>query len=265
MLSGISNVHGSSSGANLLTGNASANLLTGGAGNDTLIGGTGGGDTLIGGGGSDLADYSASSSGVSVDLNLTTAQSSAGDASGDVLSGISSVNGSLTGANVLTGGSGYSVLTGGAGDDTLSAGSGTAALYGGAGNDLLVAASVANLTHADGGTGSNVLQFTGTGLSFDVSTLVGIASNIQTVNLQNGTTSAVNLGSLALTSLTSGGNDLTLDLNHGATLTLTGGATAAVQSSGTNANGTTYVNELVYASSDHTVAAVGTLHLLWSA
>ena len=144
VLINVSNVTGSLSGANVLTGNSSANVLTGGnandslnggGGNDTLIGGAGA-DTLVGGGGIVTADYSSSSVGVTVNLNLSTAQISGGDASGDVLSGIANVHGSLTSANLLTGNSSANVLTGGAGNDTLIGGAGADTLIGGGGTDL---------------------------------------------------------------------------------------------------------------------------------
>ena len=142
ILSNIQNLIGSSN-ADTLIGDGNANILNGGVGNDTLNGGLGddlliggaGADTLIGGGGSDTASYAGSVLGVTVDLKLATAQVSAGDALGDILSGISNLTGSsfndtLTGdgnSNVLNGGGGADTLIGGGGVDTVSfAGSATA-------------------------------------------------------------------------------------------------------------------------------------------
>jgi serralysin len=89
---GIDQMYGLA-GADLLAGNDGNDYLDGGAGDDVLVGG-GGADTIIGGGGVDLASYETSSSGVTVDLRLTTAQISGGDASGDILSGITNLRGS---------------------------------------------------------------------------------------------------------------------------------------------------------------------------
>ena len=124
------------SGFENITGSAYADTLTGDAGNNVFIG-AGGADRITGGGGIDTADYSTSATAVTVNLALTTAQVSTGDASGDILSGISNLNGSayddqLTGdanANALSGGAGIDLLQGGQGNDTLS---------GGAGNDVLI-------------------------------------------------------------------------------------------------------------------------------
>ena len=129
-LSGIENVTGSAYNDSL-TGDGGANALDGGAGNDTLAGG-GGADSLIGGSGTDTSDYSASTSGVTV--NLGTGTASGGDAAGDTLSGIESVTGTAYNDN-LTGDAGANTLDGGAGNDTLAGGAGADSLTGGSGTD----------------------------------------------------------------------------------------------------------------------------------
>ena len=132
MLSGIENLTGSTF-DDVLTGNASANVLDGGAGNDTLVGGAGV-DSLIGGTGIDRADYSASATGITIDLAAGT--SVGGDAQGDTLSGIEN----LTGSNyddVLTGDAGANVLNAGTGNDYADGGVGNDIIYGGDGNDTL--------------------------------------------------------------------------------------------------------------------------------
>ena len=116
-LSGIENIEGS----------AHRDDLTGDDG-DNVLDGYREADTLTGGAGADTVRYAESTAGVTVDLSRTTAQVSAGDASGDVLSGIEHLVGSdygdrLTGDgadNVLTGGKGGDTLTGGDGADTAS-------------------------------------------------------------------------------------------------------------------------------------------------
>ncbi|MFN7643332.1 MAG: beta strand repeat-containing protein, partial [Burkholderiales bacterium] len=130
-LFGVESLIGSAFGDTLL-GDAGANLLAAGAGDD-LLDGRGGADTLDGGAGTDTANYSASSAGVDVDLNQSTAQSG-GDAAGDILISIENLIGSSA-ADVFRGTSGMNVLTGGAGDDTLDGRGGADAIDGGDGID----------------------------------------------------------------------------------------------------------------------------------
>jgi Ca2+-binding RTX toxin-like protein len=149
VLSNFENVTGSAF-ADTLIGNAAANTLTGGDGDDVLAG-LGGADTLIGGAGTDTADYSASASGVTV--NLSNNQNFGGDAAGDMLVGIENVTGSAF-ADVLTGDAGANVLRGGSGDDVLAGLGGADVLDGGAGSNTAdysasasgVAVSLANFS-----------------------------------------------------------------------------------------------------------------------
>jgi Ca2+-binding RTX toxin-like protein len=106
--------------------------LTGGSGSDVLKGGVGA-DTLNGGGGNDIADYSGSAA-VTINLALTTAQVSGGDASGDVLASIESVTGS-SGNDSIRGTSTANQLDGSDGNDTLNGGGGADNLIGGNGID----------------------------------------------------------------------------------------------------------------------------------
>jgi hypothetical protein len=92
-----------------------ADLLIGGAGDDTLIGGRGA-DTLVGGDGVDVADYTLSLEGVTIDMADGTAGS--GDAQGDSFSGIEIVQGSYH-DDVLRGDAGDNRLRGGRGADLL--------------------------------------------------------------------------------------------------------------------------------------------------
>jgi Ca2+-binding RTX toxin-like protein len=131
VLSGIENLTGSAN-SDSLTGDANANQLYGGNGNDTLIGG-GGVDSLYGGSGSDMADYTASAAGVSV--NLATGTGTGGDAAGDILAAIENLTGSAFNDS-LTGDTAANQLFGGIGNDTLIGGGGADSLYGGLGTDL---------------------------------------------------------------------------------------------------------------------------------
>ncbi|SCZ74290.1 Ca2+-binding protein, RTX toxin-related, partial [Epibacterium ulvae] len=130
-----------------LSGDDGDDWLTGGNGNDRLLGGSGrdtleggsGADILNGGGGIlDLVSYSASESGVTVNLESGTA--TGGDAQGDSISNIENVLGSNH-ADRLTGNSIDNVLEGADGNDTLRAEGGHDAVHGGAGNDRIYAGS----------------------------------------------------------------------------------------------------------------------------
>ena len=142
-LNNIENIKGSTYGDTLI-GNAGANTLNGNAGNDVLNGGKGN-DVLIGGLGIDQANYSSATSGVTVNLSVTTAQNTQG-AGSDTLSGIENLLGSkfndvLTGdglANNLNGGLGNDTLNGASGNDVLIGGAGKDTMTGGAGSDSFV-------------------------------------------------------------------------------------------------------------------------------
>ena len=110
-----------------LTNGVGDGYIFGGAGNDTLVGGAGN-DTLNGGAGDgDVADYSGSAGGVSVDLSDTGAQSIGGGEGYDVLSGI----------EVLKAGVHDDTLKGSDGDETILGGSGDDFIFGSLGNDSL--------------------------------------------------------------------------------------------------------------------------------
>lgn len=114
------------------TGNALNNNLYAGAGNNKLDGGAG----------SDLVSYSNASSGVAINLGITTAQNTLGSGS-DTLINIERVSGSNysdfisgnSGANTLYGNAGNDIISGGKGNDVLIGGKGLDQLTGGAGAD----------------------------------------------------------------------------------------------------------------------------------
>lgn len=138
-------------GENYIIGYDGDDMIDGGAGNDQINGGAGG-DTMIGGAGTDTLRYEGSAVGVTVDLSLNGTglqQTSAGDASGDIISGFEDLTGSELG-DVLTGDSGRNIILGLEGDDTINGGGGNDVIRGGAGADTLV-----------GGAGSDVLQYAG--------------------------------------------------------------------------------------------------------
>jgi len=120
-------------GANLLTGRSGNDTLLGGAGNDTLLGGMGD-DSLDGGGGTDTVSYAGATSGVLVNLGLTSPQDTVGDGI-DTFRSVEILLGSAY-ADSLTGAATNDSLNGGAGADTLDGGLGRDTLAGGAGDDL---------------------------------------------------------------------------------------------------------------------------------
>ena len=170
-LANIEHVIGSSHN-DTITGSSANEILDGGAGNDTITAGSGV-DTLIGGAGNDsfdgtgshaTADYSSSTSGITVDLSMGTA-SNDGLGGSDTLTNIEHLIGSSHN-DTITGGSGPGILDGGAGNDTITAGSGGDTLIGGAGNDSL-----------DGSGGTAIADYSSSASGITVDLSMGTASN----------------------------------------------------------------------------------------
>ncbi len=153
------------SGNDIIIGNAADNILKGGAG----------ADTLTGGGGNDTASYKGSAFGVTVDLRLSTAQVSAGDASGDILTGMSNLIGSSFG-DTLTGDANSNILNGGAGDNYIDGNGGNDFVLAGIGNDTIVyhAGLLSANVNAGAGTDTLILNDGTLPVSFDL-----VAANIE--------------------------------------------------------------------------------------
>lgn len=127
----IEEVYGTMGDDTLKGGTGSSNTLYGNDGNDTLTGNLDG-DYLDGANGVNLADYSARTQNLTVDLSLSSKNI--------YLSGTTpSTSNSDTLANIqnISTGSGADTITGNSADNTLKAGSGSDTLYGGIGADLL--------------------------------------------------------------------------------------------------------------------------------
>ncbi len=129
-----------SAGSDILT---SIENLIGSGFNDTLEGNTGS-NILDGGAGIDQLRFIRHTSGVTVDLSVTTAQNTGGSGTDTYLNFEhiygSNFNDTLTGdgaTNVLWGVSGNDLLFGGDGNDTLNGDDGNDTLEGGAGNDII--------------------------------------------------------------------------------------------------------------------------------
>ena len=195
-------------GNDTISGTAIGNQLSGLAGNDSLFGDDGidtlvgglGADTLNGGLGlGDVADYSYSLSGGSI--NLATGVSDFGVADQDSLLGIEAVQGSQgrdvitgsTAANTLDGGRSNDSILGGDGNDTLLGGLGADTLDGGANNDLLIGGSGADTL--TGGTGVDQFKYFAPNEGLDLITDFTAASEqIQVVSAAFG---ALPVGTLA--------------------------------------------------------------------
>ena len=130
-----------------------ADVVYGGDGDDTMWTG-GGDDSLYGGAGNDYLNgeagidtvfYSDATSGVTVNLSITSAQNTGGGGTDRILN-VENLYGSEF-ADTLTGNSGDNTLWGGGGNDTIFGGAGNDTLWGGAGNDTL-----------DGGTGADLFM-----------------------------------------------------------------------------------------------------------
>ncbi len=167
-------------GDDTLNGSIFGDRLLGGDGNDQLFG-NGGDDVLDGGAGDDFMDggtgidtlnYFSATSGITINLGVTTAQNTGG-AGIDTVANFEVVQGSqfndvITGnASVATqihGNDGNDTLIGGAGNDNLRGGAGNDMLRGGAGDDMLIAdGGLVGLPifsdTFDGGTGFDTLNF----------------------------------------------------------------------------------------------------------
>lgn len=164
-----------------MAGNSLNNLIFAGAGNNVLDGGLG----------IDFLSYAnglvtGSTTGVTVNLSVTTAQITRGSGS-DTVRNFENLEGSIL-ADTLTGNTGANVLLGGAGNDTLSGGAGNDALIGGAGKDSLT-----------GGTGSDLFDFNAlsemgiTSTTWDIITdfkrTEGDKIDLSTIDANQGTTS----------------------------------------------------------------------------
>lgn len=247
--------------ADVLAGTSFDDYITALGGDDVILGSLGA-DFIDGGDGIDVVDYSASTSGVTVDL--FNSYGLGGLADGDTYLNVENVVGSVfnnslfgdNGANRLDGGKGDDHLFGQDGNDQLYGGDGVDQLYGGRGDDYLDGGAGANYLSGgdgkdtivggadndrvnggsgadilDGGGGVNTLEYDGSNAGVLINLLTHAASGGDATgdvfkNFQNVSGSAFNdvlIGDNGANVLNGGAGDDHLDGGKGAD-TLDGGA-----------------------------------------
>jgi Ca2+-binding RTX toxin-like protein len=176
-------------GDDILLGQGGNDTLDGGFGNDILAGGEGA-DFLVGSTGLDIADYSDSDAGVSVDISGSFI-ATGGHATGDMGTGIDGIFGSafndtLTGSDAsdtMPGDIYTTVIDGGAGNDSIDGRGGDDSLYGGVGADTIL-----------GGTGADLIYGDGISSMFTPSAHASLSAGAAKVfNFTNGTTSTLKI------------------------------------------------------------------------
>ena len=187
-------------GIEAVTGSAFADHLSGNGADNSLNGGAGD-DVLNGGGGFDTASYSDATSGVTVDLSLTTPQAVGGGQGTDTLIAIEGVTGSAFN-DVLSGSAGDNLLDGAGGADTLSYMNATA----GVSVDL----SLAGAQDVGGGQGLDTLVNIEnvTGSAFDDVLAGNAADNVIKGGIGNDTASYAHAGGGVTVDLTITGAQL---------------------------------------------------------
>ncbi len=272
------------SGAFRLAGAANDDVLTGGSGDERFYGGTGN-DSIDGGSGSDVACYDGATSSIATtlsqvsfsggsDASLVVTDSRVGGAGNgtDTVIHVESlvftdatlavVQGSA-GNDSLAGTGSRDVLVGGDGDDTLAGAGGGDWLLAGSGNDTMAAADVAALAQADGGAGSDILQFTAVGGAFDITTLLGVAMDIEVLDVRNASAGTVSLTAAALQGITDANDTLTLRLDNGDMFQVADGGSTQELTSGVDAFGNNYATYAVWASADQGPPPAASLTVVW--
>jgi Ca2+-binding RTX toxin-like protein len=236
-----------------LDGGAGSDTLTGGDGNDTLLGGAGN-DSLAGGAGIDTADYS----GVGVALTVNLATGTAVGDGNDTLSGIEVVLGGSA-SDSLTGGAGNDTLRGGLGNDTLNGAGGGDELDGGVGIDTM-AGGAGNDTYVVDNVQDQAVEAVGGGTDTVITSVDYALTDGQEVE---------NLKTVRSTGLSLTGNSLDNEITGGAGDDTLDGAAGADTMSGGTGNDVYHVDNAadqvleqagggtdnVYASDDFTLGA----------
>jgi len=157
---------------NLRLGGSGAINGTGNALNNTIYAGVGN-NILNGGAGSDMLSYIYATSGVTINLGLTTAQATKGSGT-DTITNFENLAGSNYN-DTLMGNTNSNIIYGYNGNDSLDGGAGNDTLLGGAGNDILT-----------GGTGNDTFFLNGTlNVSANIDTITDFTASDDTIWLEN--------------------------------------------------------------------------------
>lgn len=173
-LSAIDDDFNALGGNDTVYGNVGDDTINGGAGNDIIFGGLGN-DTLDGGDGSDTANYSISTSSVSVKLQSNRAYND-GQGGVDRLFNFENITGSNF-DDYLGGKYDANIISGGAGNDTIEGYGGGDTLSGDAGDDYIIATGGDTI---NGGDDYDKVDFTG-----EDALGYGVTVNMRTGSLSN--------------------------------------------------------------------------------
>ncbi|MEZ5728395.1 MAG: hypothetical protein R3E48_10600 [Burkholderiaceae bacterium] len=172
--------------------------------------------------GEDTIDFSASLAGITVDLTVTTAQTSGGLASGTILQGVENIVGTGFDDTLTGNGSENDLYGGGGGADSFSGGGGNDAFF------VTAAQAIgggANLVAADGGTGYDALRISGLtgGATIDLSQVVPVSSSLEEIDIRGGTDQTLNISAADVQSLVGQGTAslLTLRVDFGDVINVT--------------------------------------------
>lgn len=197
---------------NFFLGNDGNDIIRGRGGNDTITGGEGD-DYIDGGLGIDAVSFYASSTGVVVDLGLTTAQDT--HEGKDTIINVEGVLGSLhddtlTGndvRNFLTGLAGNDAIYAKGGNDRLNGMAGNDKLFGGLGNDFITGGLGRDFLV--GGLGNDILSGGAGKDSFVFNTAPNSVNNCDTITDFNSTDDTIRLDNAVFKQLTSATFDAT--------------------------------------------------------
>ncbi len=185
-------IHGGA-GNDALFGDGGMDSLFGGEGNDGLVGGTDA-DNLNGGNGIDTAYYWTSTAAINVDL--TRATQTGGDAQGDTLTGIENISGTnyndflrgdgnsnklfgLNGNDRFYGLNGNDSIYGDGGNDALFGDGGMDSLFGGEGNDGFVGGTDADSLNGGNGIDTAYYWTSSAGIDVDLTRAAQIGGDAQ--------------------------------------------------------------------------------------
>ncbi len=174
----IEEVYGTD-GNDTMKGGVGYNTLYGGSGDDTLTGNLDG-DMLDGASGTNLADYSARTQNLSVDLTLSSKNiyvsgATPTSSNSDTLVNLQNVN-TGSGNDTIIGNSGNNVIKAGSGADILYGGDGADTLYGEVGDDTFIGGKGNDVFYG----GMNAFTDSGNDTADYTSALFGIDANLDT-------------------------------------------------------------------------------------